>query len=267
MNDSSISILCRTLRLHTLHLECCNLSDTSLQQIGMSMKDGLSNLSIGYNGALTDRGLASLVTSCRALRELSLYGCYSFSRHALSYLRLCPLLEKVDLSRIQSLDDSSLAEWILPTNIILQHQQAYQQQQQQHQQHQHHHQHHHHPPSHHHSDYNPNLSQILQATSQDSETQHRESSIRHLRHLSLDSCQRITPLGLKIILEQCLELRHLNAYGLSNLTNLALESLLRIIVDGHRPLEFLEVGGCSNVPVREKSEIEKLTNTFKGVKL
>ncbi len=71
--------------------------------------------------------LAFLCTFVLCFLQLSLYGCTGLTRHALSYLRLCPLLHTVDISRIHSLDDGSVAEWVLPTSLLQQQQSMVQQ--------------------------------------------------------------------------------------------------------------------------------------------
>ena len=291
MNESAVLILSRHLRLQKLYLNCSNVTDNSIGHIASSMKELLEVFHIGYSGSVTDRGIATLVTYCHHIRDLSLYGCYSLSRHALSYLRLCPRLEVVDLSRIHSLDDSSIAEWILPTSLLKQQQAAVLQyiQQQQHQQA-------HHPSLAHtpagasaassshltHPDYNPNLAQIFAAaasakaaaaaaaaasSASSVSSIHSafldDSNVTYLRKLSLDSCSRLTSLGLKVILEHSPNLVHLNAFGIANLTPLALQSLLQYVFDHRRPLETIEVGGGAPLKPRE---MEILRATFTNIK-
>ena len=229
-------------------MNCSNVTDAALQSIASAFKDNLRVLHIGYCGSVTDRGLAALVNYCRAIQDLNLYGCTGLSRHALSYLRLCPLLRTVDISRIHALDDSSIAEWILPTAKLQQQQQvmlslgaA--------------------PgsPSAPHPDLNPNLPQIFVAQSQNPSAPYQQSASLLLRSISLDSCSRISSLGLKVLLEHCPSLREINAFGMQNLSMLGLQSLLRIAVAIHSPLVRLEVGGC---PALNPVQLEMLRKEF-----
>lgn len=260
MNDQAVSTMCRGLKLRKLYLNCSNVTDLGLQHIATAFKSDLEVLHVGYCGSITDRGMASLVNSCRQLHDLNLYGCYGLSRHALSYLRLCPLLETVDISRIHALDDSSIAEWILPTaqlqhqqQVILQLGNA--------------------PTSGtasttaaaacSHPDYNANLPQVFAAQSQHPDPLLQQHAVTRLRSVSLDSCSRVTSLGLKVLLEHSPSLTFLNAFGVQNLSTLALHSLLRIVVDQRLPLRQIEIGGHTELNARE---VEALRQQFTQIK-
>jgi hypothetical protein len=202
----------RFLVCSELYLTLSNIGDASVSVLARAFQGDLQALHIAYCAAVTDRGLAALVNYCRNLTDLNLYGCTGLSRHALSFLRLCPLIKTVDISRISNLDDASLAEWILPTPLLQQQQSVILQMIQQS------------APqplgAEFHGpggagantalgslnsaaiqekfpEYNPNLPQIFQAQAQHPNASWQHHATTELRSLSLDSCPRVSSLGLK----------------------------------------------------------------------
>jgi hypothetical protein len=272
LNESALSLLQNAKQMSSLSLNSVPLHDNSLTLLASAFKERLRTLHMGYCGAITDRGLAALVGYCRNLTDLNLYGCTGLSRHALSYLRLCPLLEVADISRIHSLDDGSIAEWVLPTSDLQAQQNMVQQLIQQ-------------SPSAgggppggagaagagrpaaaSHPDLNAALPQIFAAQSQSSDVLGRSSAATRLRSVSLDSCARVSSLGLKVLLEQCPSLTFLNAFGVSNLSLLALQSLCRIAQARRSMLRQLQIGGGGGHALHAR-DVDALRKEFPQIAL
>jgi len=219
---------------------------------------------------------------------LSLYHCTGLSRHALSYLRLCPLLHTVDLSRIHSLDDGSIAEWVLPTPQLQAQQPDAEHMRQTMQQH---------PLQQQRPsalaaaavppplEPNLNLPAIFAAQAQFSaaagagsghggggshsssgtaSTLLRQHATTQLRSVSLDSCTRVSALGLQVLLESCPALTFCNAFGVANLTRTGLQALLRAAVQRKDPLRTLQVGGSNEL---HSSSMDDIRREFRHIHL
>lgn len=113
-----------------------------------------------------------------------------------------------------------------------------------------------------HPDYNPNLLQIFHLQFQSPSPIYQQYSCTHLQSVSLDTCSRITSLGLQILIDHCPQLESINMFGNANLSLLDLHSLLRLIQQKHSKLTQLDVGGSTTVNQRE---IDQLRKEFKQI--
>jgi len=268
LNEQALGLL-KNAKLQSLSLNSVPVSDSSLQLLASSFGSGLRVLHLAYCGSVTDRGLAALVHYARhSLQDLNLYACNGLSRHALGYLRLCPYLTAVDISRIHSLDDSSIAEWLLPTPALQAQQSVMQQMALQV------------PlppgsasaggaarPAAFPPELNPALPQIFLAQAAGSDPLGRTHPGSRLQRVSLDSCARVSSLGLKVVLEQCPSLTFVNAFGVANLSLSALQALLRVAVARRSPLRTLELGGngAHGQLALHARDVEQLRREFKHI--